>query len=80
MKHKLMPIKKCPVCDRTRTETIGYKGHWWPIKNFRAHIRKIAEREIFLKTLTEDNRKTPHFDYIKNNLVVISNLQFTIKL
>lgn len=72
-------MTKCPVCGAKNTDST-YTLHSQPIKNWRAHIRKIAEREIFLKSLIGDNRKTPHFDYYKKNVVLINTEQITVKL
>lgn len=79
-----MPIKKCPVCGVNSPETQSeYHKKIYPnyrMKNYKAHIRKIAEREIFLKTLLNDNRKTPHFSYYKKHMVLVSTEQITVKI
>lgn len=73
--ENLAKLKECPVCGATKPQFMSY-----PIKNWRSHIRKIAEREIFLKALMGDERKTPHFDFFKKNAVIVSTEQLTIKL
>ena len=78
MYYKNQP-KACPVCKTKITESSNHRFKW-QIKNFRSHIRKIAEREIFLKYLMNDGRKTPHFDYIKKNLIKVETTSFTVKI
>ena len=72
-------MTKCPVCGAKHTEN-SKSDIKWQIKNFRSHIRKIAEREIFLKSLLNDKRATPHFDYYKKNMVIVESKSLTIKL
>lgn len=71
-------MTKCPVCKTQYAETGGKIN--FQLKNFRSHIRKIAEREIFLKSLFNDSRPTPHFDFYKENMVVVKSESLTIKL
>lgn len=71
--------KKCPVCGAISAK-YGFREHRWPLKNMVSHIKSNAKQELFLKVLLYPSLKTPHFDYVKNHMIVVKYPSIEIKL
>ncbi len=72
-------MSKCPVCGATETKDSATKKIKWKIRNFRSHIRKMAEREALYKALNLVHI-SPHLDYVRKNLVKIETTTFSVKI
>lgn len=74
-----MEIKKCPACGETNTFDAGMRTKL-KITSWIVHIKARARVEAFDKLFFKDEYvKTPHFDWLVKNAVVIPNNKIIIK-